>query len=137
MRDIEFRAWHPDNEELVYFDAEKASSDEYIARHFFELMAGTHEIGVGLEQYTGLKDKNGVKIFEGDIVLWGHVEGWEELSGARHAVVSLDPALQFNCFKPMSHVFEWGSFMYTNTEQAMEVIGNIHENPELINGGKK
>ena len=80
-------------------------------------------------QYTGLTDKNGVRIFEGDIV---------------HCVSKLDSA-------DMVVIFECGQFRMVLAEKyheyqtnvgyydincfAKEIIGNIHDNPELLEGG--
>lgn len=120
MRELEFRAWNAEHKTMVYFDAEKASSDEFIACHFFELMAGIHDSGEGLEQYTGLKDRNGVKIFEGDILyvaglgncLVGHYDGFFGFTiESRNNIENIGLSL----------------------EDIERVIGNIHENPELIN----
>ena len=66
-------------------------------------------------QYTGLKDKNGKRIFEGDI-------------------------LSLRTGRPHVVMFEDGSFVLENTAISVrfankfEVIGNIHDNPELLEG---
>ena len=69
-----------------------------------------------LGQLTGLTDKNGKKIFEGDIIEWDELE-W----GSKHReVVTWD----YNLFAIKKD--DWGEWC--------EVIGNIHDNPELIGG---
>lgn len=86
---------------------------------------------------TGLKDKNGKLIYEGDIVKWD-----DNSKGKywRVAVVELFPALQFRIIKntayelsmPEDHIFEYGSFIYKDTHNWLEIIGNVYENEELI-----
>lgn len=80
-------------------------------------------------QFTVLTDKNGKRIFEGDIVQWGHAAGSEEMP-IRIAEIRLNPDIQYYS---QVGVFHHGNFAYARcTDRALEVIGNIHDNPELI-----
>lgn len=93
---------------------------------------------VAKRQYTGLKDINGTKIFEGDIVKWGHVDGYTELT-PRMAVVEFTPCITFKTFNlgQHDHNFKLGRFAYEHcVHKAMEVLGNIHQNPELMEQAK-
>lgn len=86
-------------------------------------------------QFTGLHDVTGEEIYEGDIVRWGHIAGYEEYN-PRKAVVEFSPDLTFATFNlEKNHKFRFGNFAYRNTDDALEIIGNIYQNPELLNHG--
>ena len=69
-------------------------------------------------QYTGLTDKNGKKIFEGDVVAnsCGIKKTVEFYKGRYYPFIAFP---EYNCWD----------------EKECEIIGNIHDNPELLKGG--
>ncbi len=93
-------------------------------------------------QWTGLYDRNGLKIFEGDVVRWG-MDG-VELSGIRYAEVKPLPSIELNLLfyendttgerKPPiePYSFKFPNFIYSNTEKYLEVVGNIYKNKEFL-----
>ena len=122
MRELKFRAW-------VYY-GEKLKEPNYSLDYdcldrFFE-DHDENDIDQCIEQYTGLKDKNGKEIYEGDIIqekglLSLTLVEWDK-NNARYITEVLDKS------KHVSSTFYFDIF----TALECEVIGNIHENPELL-----
>lgn len=117
MREIKFRAWDQKNKVIVTdFTKNHKAMLDCIGDLF------TH-VDYQLMQFTGLRDKNGKEIYEGDIV---RDDGYAE---CRDMVVSFDEATC--CFtrdpKNNTHfqLSKHRTWMY-------EVIGNIHETPGLL-----
>lgn len=81
-------------------------------------------------QYTGLTDKNGKKIFEGDIVKVSYRCRGESQTEYREVLYNEEEC----CYYPMrwNESCEWCDYSTEITE--IEVIGNIHDNPELLKG---
>jgi uncharacterized phage protein (TIGR01671 family) len=79
-------------------------------------------------QYTGLIDKNGRKIFEGDIVICKEATEPEEKG---FVCLIKDYRLKFNNVNFIQDDF-YGTVNYYYISQKTEVIGNIHDNPELL-----
>jgi uncharacterized phage protein (TIGR01671 family) len=129
VRDIRFRAWNVITKTMI--DLKKITP--------LALNMDTDGLfipfsdGLLLMQYTGLKDKNGKEIYEGDILSPGYTE--DEL----FVVVFDDTKARF-AEKRVSKKYPThagfimdGSFLRTNMlSQKVEIIGNIYENPELL-----
>lgn len=142
MRVILFRGKRTDNGEWAYGVPTKDNHGEMVmVESTFEceeynccgancLYVDENTVG----QYTGLTDKNGAKIFEGDIVTYE--DAVEDCVGSRGGVF-------LNCGSV--EISEWDGICFTNrqtvemdylyeseTTVCCEVIGNIHDNPELL-----
>lgn len=136
MRDIEFRGKQTDNGEWVYGVPTKDGRGEMVmVENIFEceeyncrgancLYVDENTVG----QYTGLKDKNGTKIFEGDIVkrfLLGKMYIFQ--IGYDNGLASFigQAGIKFT-------TFDYDSAEFASAE--FEVVGNIYDNPELLGG---
>lgn len=133
MRDrFRFRAWDTHNNKYIY-DAEMTYDDIGIRAECFGYMVDDYSnYEYIVEQCTGLKDKNGKLIYEGDIVAFYNRKG--EISS-----LSVAEWGEFASDDYGLGVYGWtlGCYMDIYDTDIYVVVGNIHENPELIDEYKK
>jgi len=127
MRDIKFRAWDKYDCEMLEdvqneYDSRLMSFSQALLAEYYEVM-----------QYTGFKDRNGKEIYESDIICYissddeyrpkGHVRMNE---GTWRVFWKRDEAMSDENMR--KDLYFWA------TEREIEVIGNIWEDGDLING---
>lgn len=144
MRELKFRAWDDANKcfPLIGFDIlGETTVFDLCSQYQLE-----HALKLNIDQATGLKDKNGLDIYEGDIlktkitirkVIEVHKSGFWKGSPKRIVDIEEEGIVKcewqtigfkfVNLFPENSHGFNIPSF---------EVIGNIHQHPELLNTDK-
>lgn len=148
-REIKFRAWDKEDKEMYYSDKNCVVSYDNVGESIFLLgdKTGKELSNYELMQYTGLKDKNGKEIYEGDIlrqnsndkdlveVCYGEFgvrsleteEVIDNICGWNLKVVETDGLSKI---EPFCYDTPLNGFWIEKL--GIEVVGNIYDNPELL-----
>lgn len=122
-REIKFRAYDEENKLMVY-DFDNNTPKIYELRLGDSIHNLVYTIGLcygTLMQYTGLKDKNGVEIYEGDLVKFYHKGNFV--------------VCEIIWNKIGAWTLKWQDGYINNyylSPENLEITGNIYENPELL-----
>jgi len=153
QREIKFRAW----EKVKKWEKGVGYTDEYIWRMNYSPSIDGEEIFGGasvadlntglmerdtfkLMQYTGLKDKNGVEIYEGDVVQFTEVDEDSAFGAEETNIVEVrwvDEIAQWRAVFKSGRRTELHFVVQLPTVVSCEIIGNIYQNPELLNQKEK
>jgi uncharacterized phage protein (TIGR01671 family) len=126
MREIKFRVWSKDRKMFV-MDGMSVEDIQEDATHSVHLPMLIKQEECVWQQYTGLKDKNGKEIYEGDLINFSWQAGHKEFYECKNQEVFYNN--------------ECASFVFGKDEICMldrvvydtlEVVGNVFENPELL-----
>jgi len=114
MKDIKFRIWDKDTNTMIYkgFVVADGRIGVLICSDEFDELDNAVAM-----QYTGLKDKNGKMVYEGDVLKSDGFQGVIEFKGGEFR-------FRYTCYDRYDRIWEMNYHA--------EVIGNIWENPELL-----
>jgi hypothetical protein len=116
MREIKFRAWEPDGSQMVYDISPCYGVHGWLLSGDYIL---AHPNTIAVMQYTGLHDKNGREIYEGDI-----------LQGLYKVNYGMTTQRKLKCVTWKTT--QQGVGFNVGVSKIWEIIGNVYEHPELL-----
>ena len=133
MRTIKFRGKDIETGEWIYGDLVRSADMERCAILVNDRLSydECEVIPNSIGQFTGLYDKNGNEIYESDIL---RVSDFTNVvCEFRHGAFGYIYCNEFHPFAGNTNY----TFNPKNADENFEVVGNIHDNPELLKGGEK
>ena len=132
MRTIKFRAW--DNENNQMLDVQELNFEDCFYGGEMQIKTTMYNDyfdcrEMPLMQYTGLHDKNGKEMYEGDIVF---IKGDTELLDIKGKIEYSDTFVQF-IITNTGNIINEAEPLRDYEDKDIEVIGNVFENKELLN----
>lgn len=120
MKEIKFRIWDKKLKEMHYQSLEDLCEDDYWYDGETDVWSvlkdcNSEQERFVIEQYTGLKDKNGKEIYEGDVVIFDYYSNGE----INEFIIEIQDFWELTPFAK-------------DDISDLEVIGNIYDNPELL-----
>ncbi|ELF1061210.1 hypothetical protein RNB25_001376 [Campylobacter upsaliensis] len=148
LKDFDFRIWDKTKEAFLKQEPTliKLDNERVIAGRISRFYANTADIAdmfigndndLEIELWTGFYDSKGVKIYEGDMVKYRTqmqpLVAVFERSTFYIVDTSIEKHLQVDCGTRLQGIYENGNNGYTNNKlECVEVLGNIHENADLL-----
>jgi hypothetical protein len=114
--EIKFRDWDPETKEMRYFDLDGYDRE-------------VHNAYGNIMQYTGLKDKNGKKIYENDLL---------QYDGYNFRLINKEKIYQIRYDDNLAQYYAYNlensfdTFLVVRAWKESKIIGNIYQNPELL-----
>lgn len=141
---FKFRAWDTEEKKMILPSAEDVTDNEVICFNGTLLFVSENPVEdtakvrffehnrLILMQCTGLKDKEGKLIFEGDIIQYMGTDK-QQIAIITYKESAGYVGMVLKEFYLSNHNFDWATCSLGSIHAESEIIGNIYENPELLN----